>query len=298
MHQVTTELKIAVVGVPDGWSSQRLADALEQKTGFRLLVDLSEVSCDLAAGKAYYQGVELTALHGLAVKKVGPAYSPELLDRLELLRFIEARGVRIFSRPDNIIAVLNRLSCTVSLAKAGIPLPPTVVTESVAEAAKAIEAFGPSVLKPLYTSKARGMALIDPANGLREDLANFKASGNEIIYAQKRLELPGQDLGVVFLGGKYLATYARVAGRDSWNTTHRAGGRYAAYEPSAEVRDIAQRAQAVFGLDFTSVDIAETPQGPVVFEVSAFGGFRGLMEGCDLDAAAAYAEHIIKELGT
>jgi ribosomal protein S6--L-glutamate ligase len=52
----------------------------------------------------------------------------------------------------------------------------------------------------------------------------------------------------------------------------------------------------VFGLDFTSVDIAETDQGPVVFEVSAFGGFRGLLEGCNIDAAAAYAGHMVKEL--
>ena len=294
---MTTQLKIAVVGLPGGWSSERLADALAERTGFRLLVDLGKVSCDLSSGKAYYEDVELTALDGLAVKKVGPAYSPELLDRLELLRFIEAQGVRTFSRPGKTIAVLNRLTCTVSLALAGIPLPPTVVTESVDEAAKAIEGFGPSVLKPLYTSKARGMALIDPANGVREDLANFKASGNQIIYAQKRLELPGQDLGLVFLGGRYLATYARVGNQNSWNTTHRAGGRYASYEPDAAIIEMARRAQEIFGLDFTSVDVAETAEGPVVFEVSAFGGFRGLLEGCDIDAAAAYADYMVKELG-
>ncbi|MGD8564314.1 MAG: GAK system ATP-grasp enzyme [Desulfarculaceae bacterium] len=291
-----TDLKIGVVGVPGGWSSERLADALEKATGFRLLVDLGEVSCDLEASQAFFKGINLTTLDGLAIKKVGPAYSPQLLDRLELLRFIEAQGVRIFSRPDRIIAVLNRLSWTVSLAKAGLPLPPTVVTEDVSAAAKAIEDFGSSVLKPLYTSKARGMVLIDPVNGLREDLANFKASGNTIIYAQKRLDLPGRDLGLVFLGGEYLATYARVANQNSWNTTRRDGGMYASYEPPVEVIEIARKAQAVFGLDFTSVDIAETDQGPVVFEVSAFGGFRGLLEGCNIDAAAAYAGHMVKEL--
>lgn len=294
---MTKDLKIAVVGLPGGWSSQRLADALEAKTGFRLLVDLAQVSCDLAAGKAFFKGVELTALDGLAVKKVGPAYSPDLLDRLEFLRFIQSRGVRIFSRPERIIAVLNRLSCTVSLDRAGVPMPPTVVTEDVDAAARAIEAFGPSVLKPLYTSKARGMVLIDPGNGMREDLANFAAAGNRVIYVQKRLELPGQDLGLVFLGGEYLATYARVGNKGSWNTTHRAGGRYAAYQPGPEVIEIARRAQAIFGLSFTSVDVAETPGGPVVFEVSAFGGFRGLLEGCGIDAAEAYAGHIVKEMG-
>ena len=277
-------------------SSSNLKIGLEKRTGFKLLIDLAEVSCDLSRKKAFYQGHDLTELDGLVIKKIGPAYSPELLDRLELLRLLEAWGVRIFSKPDHIIRVLNRLSCTASLAMAGIPLPPTVISEDLAETEKAIRGFGVSVLKPLYSSKARGMVLVDPANGLAEDLANFKASGNQIIYAQKRLNLPGQDLGLVFLGGEYLATYARVAGDQSWNTTRRAGGCYAAHEPGPEIIELARKAQAIFGLDFTSVDVAETDQGPVVFEVSAFGGFRGLLEGNGIDAAAVYSDYILKEL--
>jgi tetrahydromethanopterin:alpha-L-glutamate ligase len=290
------DLRIGVVGVPGGWSSNRLADKLEERTGFRLLIDLAGVSCDLSQKKAVYQGFDLTDLDGLVIKKIGLDYSPDLLDRLELLRLIESWGVRIFSRPDNIIRVLNRLSCTASLAMAGIPLPPTMATEDLEECEKAITRFGASVLKPLYSSKARGMIIANPANGLQKTLTEFKAAGNHIIYAQKRLNLPGQDLGIVFLGGEYLATYARVAGENSWNTTRRAGGRYASYEPAPEIIQLARKAQAVFGLDFTSVDLAETDEGPIVFEVSAFGGFRGLLEGNDIDAAQAYSDYILKEL--
>jgi ribosomal protein S6--L-glutamate ligase len=43
------------------------------------------------------------------------------------------------------------------------------------------------------------------------------------------------------------------------------------------------------------VDIALTDQGPVVFEVSAFGGFKGALEGCDIDAASVYADYILQE---
>ena len=289
--------KIAVVGVPGGWSSEALADAIERKTGFRCLVDMSEVWCDLSVGKAFWGEVELSALDGLVIKKVGPAYSPDLLDRLEMLKLIEAWGPRVFSPPGSIMGLLDRLSCTAALTRGGIPMPATIVTESVDQAARAVERLGTSVLKPLYSTKARGMLLVEPGRHLREEIANYQADGNRTIYLQQKLNLPGRDLGVVFLGGKYLATYARVAGGDSWNTTHRAGGSYEAVEPGAEIRELAQRAQALFGLDFTCVDVAETDNGPVVFEVSAFGGFRGLREGCGLDAAGAYADHALKELG-
>ena len=289
--------KVAVVGVPGGWSSERLADKIEERTQFRLLVDMACVRLDLDSGRVWFEDHDLSELDGMIVKKVGPAYSPGLLDRLEILDFLCQKGVRIFSRPLHIARMLDRLSCTLALAQGEIPLPPTVVTEDLDEAEAAVNRFGRSVLKPLYTSKARGMAVVEPGPTLSEELANYKASGNEVIYIQQMINLPGRDLGVVFLGGKYLATYARVGQKGAWNTTTASGGRYQAHQPSPKIIELAERAQSLFGLDFTCVDIAESDQGPVVFEVSAFGGFRGLQEGCGIDAAGMFAQYVLKELG-
>jgi tetrahydromethanopterin:alpha-L-glutamate ligase len=35
----------------------------------------------------------------------------------------------------------------------------------------------------------------------------------------------------------------------------------------------------------------------VVFEVSAFGGFRGAKEGIGIDAAALYCDYVLEKLG-
>ncbi len=110
------------------------------------------------------------------------------------------------------------------------------------------------------------------------------------------IALPGRDLGLVFLGGNYLKTYARVYNGKSWNTTIRAGGRYEPYEPTPAIIDLAQRAQSVFNLDFTCVDVAETPDGPVVFEVSAFGGFRGVREAHGMNADKYYTDYVIQQV--
>ena len=66
--------------------------------------------------------------------------------------------------------------------------------------------------------------------------------------------------------------------------------------PSDEVLKLAERAQAPFGLDFTCVDVIETEQGPQVFEVSAFGGFRGLHEAAGIDAAGLYVDYVLRKL--
>ena len=117
-----------------------------------------------------------------------------------------------------------------------------------------------------------------------------------MMYIQQKVDLPGRDLGMVFLDGEYLGSYARVSKGDAWNTTIHSGGKYAAHTPPDDVIALARRAQAPFGMDFTTVDVAETNAGPIVFEVSAFGGFRGALEGIGINAADLYTEHVLRQL--
>ncbi|UTF49554.1 GAK system ATP-grasp enzyme [Desulfomicrobium sp. ZS1] len=287
-------MKIGVVGTRGGWSSELLADTVAAKTGFRLLVDMEQVCMDLDAGKVWTEGVDLGGLDGLIIKKIGARYSPDLLDRLEVLRFLAQRGLSIFSSPMSIMRVLDRLSCTVTLRLGDIPMPPTTITESVDEALGAVERYGSAVFKPLFTSKARGMTVIEHGAGARLAIEAFHAE-NPIMYMQQKIELPGQDLGIVFLGGKYLTTYARC-GTGAWNTTTESGGKYAPATPSSEALRMAEQAQALFDLDFTCVDVVEAATGPVVFEVSAFGGFRGIQDACGLDAAAMYTDYVMEKI--
>lgn len=290
-----TDKKIAVVGIPGKWSTEALADALEHRTGFRLVIDMADVTADLATGKVTARGIDLCKLDGVVVKKITETYSPHALDRLELLRLVEAAGVRVFSPAVNILRLINRLSCTVTLRNGGIPMPETQVTENVDIAVDAVKTFGSAVFKPLYSTKARGMTIIDtnqPDAEIIKAVTAFKAE-NPMMYIQRKLALPGQDLGLVFLGGAYHGAYARVAKDDAWNTTIHSGGKYARFECDSDVIEMARRAQDLFDMDFTTVDVAMTDQGPIVFEVSAFGGFRGAKEGIGIDAASLYADYVL-----
>lgn len=293
------EFRIGVVGLPGKWSTEVLADAVEARTGFRMVIDMQAVSLDLSTQALTYQQHDLCDLDALVIKKITREYSSNTLDRLELLRVAEAKGVRVFSGAEKILRLINRLSCTVSLTNAGIPMPETVVTESIEKACDTVRLFGEAVLKPLYSTKARGMCLVKATAGeksVRKTISDFRKE-NPMMYIQKKKDLQGRDFGMVFLGGEYLGSYARVTGSDSWNTTILHGGKYMAYEATPELIELGYRAQAPFAMDFTTVDVAITEEGPVVFEVSAFGGFRGALEGIGIDAASGYADYVIARLG-
>lgn len=292
-------LRIGVVGTPGGWSSELLADTVARRTGFKLLIEMKKARLDLPSGRVMFGGHDLSTLDGLIVKKIGARYSPNLLDRLETLRLLEGRGMPIFSAPSRIMRVLDRLSCTVTLSLAGIPMPPTTITEDPALAEDALRNYGEAVLKPLYTSKARGMVLY-PQNGLSagETIKKYQRE-NTVIYIQKKIDLAGKDLGVVFLGGEYLTTYARVkSGDNSWNTTTASGGRYVPFSPDPEIIELARKAQEPFGLSFTCVDVALGPAGPCVFEVSAFGGFRGMAETSGMNAAEIFTDYCLETISS
>ncbi len=290
-------MRIGIVGIAGGWSSERLAAAAEKQTGSRLLIHMEDVRWDSQQNTLCYGHLDLAAFDALIVKKIGVKYSPHLLDRLYLLDFLHKRGTRVFSKPSSMLLALDRLSCTLKLRAHNIPMPPTVVTESVEHGCEAVLSFGTAVFKPLYSSKGRGMVVLsalDPQ--LKEKVTAFKNAGNTLMYIQKKVDIPAQDLGVMFLGGKYLATYARLRAADAWNTTTVNGGRYAPFEPAPEVVEIAARAQALFDLDYTGVDIVETEAGPQVFEVSAFGGFRGLYEAYGLDVAEKLLSYVLEQI--
>jgi len=292
------EPRIGVVGLPGKWSTETLADEVEAATGARLVIDMTDVVLDLSGRSLRYGIHDLCEYDALVVKKISSEYSPNSIDRLELLRMAEAEGVRVFSPATSMLRLIDRLSCTMTMASAGIPMPPTLITEDVLLADKAVIDYGSAVFKPLFSTKARGMIIVsadDPEHTRVEQIRQFHAD-NPMMYIQKKMNLPGEDLGLVFLGGKYMGAYARVSRGNSWNTTIHDGGRYAAARPDENWVEIAHHAQSLFDMDYTTVDMAETEHGPVVFEVSAFGGFRGAREGLGINMAKHYVDYILSQL--
>lgn len=289
--------RIAVIGIPGKWSTEVLADHLERRTGYRCIVNMADVVLELETGQLRYRDTLLNALDGVVIKKISETYSPAADDRLRMLSSLEADGVRCFSPPNQVNRLINRLEGTAALASGGVPLPATRVTENTDAALDTIQTFGKAILKPLYSTKARGMMVLKAADGVKantQKLDKFKAK-HGLFYLQKFVNLGGQDLGMVFLGGEYLCTYARVGDANAWNTTIHSGGKYLPFDPNPELIELGRNAQSCFDLSFTTVDIALTDEGPVVFEVSAFGGFSGAKKGCGIDAAEKLCDYVLSQ---
>ncbi len=290
-------MNIGVIGIRGGWSTESLSEQLKRKGAGGEIIELHEISCDLDEVRFYHHQHQLSDFDGFILKKMGAEYAPSLLDELELLELMERRGFRFFSSPARIRRMISRLSCTINLRENDIPMPPVFITEEVEEAVAWAATNAPVVLKPLYSTKARGMALIEDEPSAREAITGLQSRGEKIFYLQKKYDLNGSDYGLIFLGGKYIGAYARISDGSTWHTTTREGGKYGSFIPPQDYIDLAERAQRPFGLDFTCVDVADTVEaGPIVFEVSAFGGYKGLYQSAGIDASDLLTDYAIRKL--
>ena len=288
-------MNIGVIGSREGWSSQSLSKSLQAKGHGGDLLELEEIS--MTGSESWsWKGRDLQSYDGLIIKKMGKSYDPRLQDELELLSYMERKGLRFFSSPSRLKGMISRVSCTLRLLEAGIPMPPTFIGEDPEQALSWLESMGRVVIKPLYSTKARGMQIFEAGKVGVSVLREHQEQYGKVLYLQKMVELDGRDHGLVFLAGKYLGAYSRVGDGRSWNTTTNSGGKYEAYDAPGEIVALAEKAQGIFGLDFTSVDVAITKDGPIVFEVSAFGGYRGLYETSGIDASDLLTDHVVERL--
>jgi len=205
--------KIGVIGISDAWSSLHLVEVIKEKTGFGLLIDMENTFFDSNQNTVFYKSgnqlYNLRELDAVIIKKISQTYSPELAGRLEILNFLNKSEVLFFSEPDKIAACYNRLANTMILQKNGIPMPPTVITESVELAIETVKKYHDAVFKPLFSTKARGMILVNSEDPEMPKIIEQFSKNNPIMYIQQKIEIPEFDLGVSFLGGKYVGTYSR-----------------------------------------------------------------------------------------
>jgi len=289
-------LNIAVAGIPNAWSTEMLMDALSERGVTSYIIQLSECCHDLQEHRVTWKGEDLTRLDAVVIKKIGDLDPQHVENRIVMLKALEQSGVHVISSSDAISAAVNRYRMSWLLCEAGITIPRTIVTESVEEAVSAITHFGRAVLKPLFTTKAAGMQLLSARPELERYLYQFKKDWAGPFYLQEFIESSGRDIAVVLLDDRIIGSFCRVAAPGEWKTTTAAGGHYEPWSLDEDSAQLAVKAAKTFGLAFTSVDMVKGPEAWLVYEVSAFGGFRGLWNAYEINAAELYADYVINRI--
>ncbi|MBN8808433.1 MAG: RimK family alpha-L-glutamate ligase [Sphingomonas sp.] len=209
---------------------------------------------------------------------------------LALLRHLERRGIRLVNGPATIEAVADKLHTLQTLARAGLPVPRTILSKFPIDSALVERELGfPLIVKTLKGTRGAGVLKCEDASQF-EDLAGLLASTvtqAEFILQRYIRASHGRDVRVLVVGGRVVAAMERRSLTGGFKSNVSLGGVGAAYNPPNEMAELAVRSAEVLGLDVTGIDILFDEDGYRICEANSAPGFQGLERASGVDIPGA-----------
>lgn len=270
---------------------QRLLEAAEaaghQATVFRS--GLCQLIYDEKGERVFYEGKPFPKIDAL-IPRASILTNVEL--RLAIVKQFELMEVPVLNTYQAIAKAKNKLRTMQILHARGIPVPRTMVMENDRHLNEAIEAVGgvPVIIKDPFGSFGSGVVIAESKRAARSVLDNIWKGGyylKPMLIQEYLEESGGRDTRVFVVGGRVVAGMERSAQAEEFRSNMELGGEAKPIEVSDEYAKIAIEATAALGLEISGVDIIESAQGPVVLEVNANPGFKGLEETTGVDVAGA-----------
>ena len=291
---------IGILGTDKGPHIRDLQAALESLGCRVLLVDPKRLRACLPENNILYTDsdgsqIRLEELKGLIVRSLPGGSLEQVNYRLNVLHYLEKLGVRIINSASVIEKTVDKCYTTALMARAGLPVPRTVVTERVDQAVEAVENMGSVVVKPIFGSLGKGIVRIeDPETAHRV----FRALelGRYVYYVQQYLEGGGEDFRLMVAGGRVIGAMRRRGCNGNWKTNVAYGATPEEYQPEPEMVRLALLAAETLQADYVGVDILVSGKVPYILEANGIPGWSGLQSVSQIDIAKTLAEFFLQRI--
>lgn len=211
---------------------------------------------------------------------------------LAVLRQFESGGAWSLNSSRAVASARDKLHQMQLLAQRGIPLVPTAFARKPADVRRAIADLGgpPCVIKFTDGAQGMGVMLAESAAGA-ESIADAFHNVNQNILLQPFIGA-ARDLRLFVVGGRVVAAMRRQAREGEFRANLHRGGVAVVHHPTPDQRATAIAATRALGLDAAGVDLLDTPQGPLVLEINASPGLRGIEAASGRNVALAILRFI------
>jgi [lysine-biosynthesis-protein LysW]--L-2-aminoadipate ligase len=190
----------------------------------------------------------------------------------------------------------NKLLTSITLSKAGVPTPKTLVAFTEESSLKALEKVGyPAILKPVVGSWGRLIAPLKDFDSARAILETreFMYPLYQVFYIQEMMQSLIRDIRCFVIGEHAVAAIYRYSAPGEWRTNVARGGRAEVCPITSEIEDLAVKAAKAVGGEAVGVDMMESPNGLVVHEVNYTTEFKATTESTGIDIAGLVLDFLV-----
>jgi len=237
---------------------------------------------------------DLSELDTLLVLDLGAKDIGTFFSRVGTLSALAEMGVRIVNSVSSILLMRNKAETMRKLISAKLPVPETLITESIEDAARFVKKHNPCVLKPITGFGGIGVQLIEEKFDLENiyDYLKFHSQmfGKGAYLLQEYVQGPGFDIRALVVKGEVVATMQRVSSEGFLTNIH-AGG--IPRKNDIDVEELSIKAARSVKGTLVGVDIIPDGEGNLyVLEVNATPGWMGLQKITDIDLTRIIADKI------
>lgn len=276
---------------PGNYSTKRLKEVAIAKGHNVRVINHAECYVTIEKGQPVvrYQGESLTDIDaiipriGQSVTKYGTA----------IVRQFEMQGVYTTTSSIAINRSRDKLRSMQILARAEVGIPKTVFARETTDLDDVIEQAGgaPLIIKVARGTHGNGVVLAETKKAAQAVMQAFYVEGVNFLVQEFVAESAGEDIRVVVVGGRVVASMKRQSLDDDFRSNLHQGGEGTAVKLTDEERKTAIKAAKTMGLPFCGVDMMRSSRGPLVLEVNPSPGF-GIEKVTGRDVAEKVIEYI------
>jgi len=272
-------------------STRRIAEEAEKLGHYVELIDHTKCSVKLGDGKPkIFLGEEdVTNEFDAIIPRIGTKVTRH---GAAIVKQFEMNGVFSTARSLSITRARNKVRTLQIMARKGIPIPETLFSINPDNIGEQIRLLGgaPVIIKIQEGTQGMGVILAESKKSAKSIIDTFYKMDTSILLQRYVEEANGEDIRIIVVGNKVVASMKRTSEVGEFRSNVHRGGNAEAVEITPREKFIALNATKYLGLGVSGVDLMRSNKGPVLLEVNASPGLKGI-EGA---TGVNVAKHIIQ----
>jgi ribosomal protein S6--L-glutamate ligase len=258
---------------------------------------LSEVSSQVSpeGHKFWLKDIDISDADLCFLRSFGPGSTEQLTRRISMAEHLEVAGIKVVNSTYPFRKARDKYATQYTLKNFDLPVAMTYTTENMTDAYHWNQEQKDVVYKPILGSMGKGSLKFEDA-----DLAFNAYKMLDRLYQpyilQKFIPNPGRDIRIFVIGEEVIGCAYKYSKEGSWKTNVAQGGIMIPEEMPEEILKIGVKATKAMELDYSGVDIIESPEGPIILEVNGAPGWQALKDVTSINVAekiVSYAESLI-----
>ncbi len=275
------------------YSTKRIAEEAKKLGHYIELIDHTKCSVKLGSAnpQIYLRDESITDDFDAIIPRIGTNVTRH---GAAIVKQFEMNGVFSTARSLGITRERNKVRTLQIMARKGIPIPETLFSINPDNIEEQIKILGgtPVIIKLQEGTQGMGVILAETKKSAKSILDTFYKMDTSILMQEFIEEANGEDIRIIVIGNKVVASMKRTSALEEFRSNVHRGADTMAIIPTPKEQDIAINAVKYLGLGVAGVDLLRSKRGPLLIEVNASPGLKGIESATGVNVAREIIKYV------